>query len=122
MGGPSSDCCAMALRKPLLQQSPQLDLGLVLWIWLAASYFSLISVSPASPGSVLFVNFYCSPLAPSLSECFDTPHNLFDFFFKTGSPCVALGVLELSVDHTGLKKISPASASQVLMLNAIKGW
>jgi hypothetical protein len=40
-------------------------------------------------------------------------------FFKTGFLCVALAILELTVDHTGLElRNPPASASQVLGLKA----
>jgi hypothetical protein len=45
-------------------------------------------------------------------------HNLFIYFFpETGFLCIALAVLELTVDQAGLKLRNPlASASQVLGL------
>ena len=44
---------------------------------------------------------------------------LFVFFFKTRFLCIALSVLELTVDQAGLKlRNPPASASQVLGLKA----
>jgi hypothetical protein len=43
---------------------------------------------------------------------------LFIYFFETGFHCVALAVLELTLDQAGLELRNPASASQVLGLKA----